>query len=212
MRREDILEWFESLDAKSNAVQCKPHTEAVRAWNAEAYSAIAAVFPRSHPIFECWKRLEDKVPNNIYKQYYEDFVGVFKGALSQVRKDRIGTLVDAIREEAEADLLDQADALLAYPSAAAVIAGGALETHLRHLVNKHGLAFAGEGSISKYDAAIAQARNAGNQIYSANVGKLVTSWGGIRNDAAHDPGNFKWSKDDVRRMIEGVRDFIERTA
>src|SRR5581483_12415080 len=123
---------------------------------------------------------------------------------------RIRNLVDAVRIETEDDLLDQAQVLLKgnYVAAAAVIAGGALEAHLRHLATKNGLTVAGDGSISKYDAAISQARNAATAfVYPATDSKLVTGWGGIRNDAAHDPGSFNRSQDDVRRMIEGIREF-----
>ena len=214
MRREDILSWFESLEAKAQTPigDGPTRTQFARNWTTQALSALCAVFPETHPVVSQWRVLDRQISVDLHEFYFVSFLGIFEGALAQIREGRIGSLIDAIRAETEGDLLDQADAFLAYPYAAAIVAGGALETHLRHLVNKKGLTINGEGSISKYDAAIAQARNAGNEIYSANLGKLVTGWGGIRNDAAHDPGNFPWSKEDVRRMIEGIRDFIERTS
>jgi hypothetical protein len=47
-------------------------------------------------------------------------------------------------------------------------------------------------------------------IYSVTDGKLVTAWGGIRNDAAHAPGSFARTAQDVGSMILGVREFIAR--
>ncbi len=75
-----------------------------------------------------------------------------------------------------------------YLAAATVIAGGALEAHLRHYVAKHGVQVVGDGSISKYNGAVGQCRNAGKSLYDVNEGKLVEAWGGYRNEAAHEPG------------------------
>lgn len=114
----------------------------------------------------------------------------------------------------DGDLLIQSLILLDnnHVAAATAQAGGVLETHLRHLCSKSGLVVTGQGSISKYDGVIAQARNQGNVVYSATDSKSVMLWGGMRNDAAHDPGAFRSSMQDVRRMIEGIRDFISRTS
>ena len=141
-------------------------------------------------------------------------LGVIQAAWQQLRDNRLSSILDAVRVETEDELLDQALALVsAKQLAAAVIAGGALEAHLRHLVAKNALAIAGDGSIGKYDAAIAKARNDGTaSVYAVTDSKLVGGWGGIRNDAAHDPGAFSRSPEEVRRMIESIREFISRTS
>ena len=56
-------------------------------------------------------------------------IGVFKGAMNQIRDGRLGTLIETIRAESASELLEQAETLLAngYLAASAVIAGGALE-------------------------------------------------------------------------------------
>jgi hypothetical protein len=203
---------IEVIEQPKRFASLDPHMDIrpTRAWFVEADTAINAVFPKGHPVHRSWSN--GVVGAEVPVETFQFRVGIVDAALSLLRSGRLGSLVDAIRAETEGELLEQAEALLkAHRVAAAVIAGGALETHLRHLVAKNGLTITGEGSIAKYDGAIAQARNKGNEIYSANLGKHVTAWGGMRNDAAHDPGNFKWSEEDVRRMIEGVRDFIDRT-
>jgi len=125
-------------------------------------------------------------------------------------------LADGVRAETEGEILDQALALLQsnYIVAAAVLAGGALETHLRHLaITKYGLTVIGDGTISEYDAVVAQARNSGAlTTYGATDSKLIAGWGGIRNEATHSPVFFVRSSDDVRRMIEGIRGFMARTS
>ncbi len=186
-------------------------TGGARAWYTETSVDIEAVFPSSHRVHREWafSTLRSLEPS---ESAFRSKVGVIDAALSLLRAGRMGSLVDTIRADTEGELLDQADALLkGYPIAATVIAGGALETHLRYLVTKNALSISGAGSIDKYEGAIAQARNAGNEIYSATLSKQVKAWGGLRNDAAHRPGEFKATEEDVRRMIDGVRDFIDRT-
>jgi hypothetical protein len=226
VRRDDVLPLFEELDARAKALpievfgmasETKAHEmRAFQAWMVEAEAAIADVFPPTHAIRTRWAKAEMSLkPFNDGAYVVGDVViGVFQAAANILRSDRLGSLLDVIRVETENDLLDQAESLLKanHKAAAAVIAGGALEVHLRSLCSKFGLKVPGDGSISKYDGAIAKARNDGVvTVYSATDSKLVGGWGGMRNDAAHDPGAFSSSKEDVRRMVEGVRDFIPRT-
>lgn len=226
VRREDVLPLFEELDATAKALPTESFTygtmnahqmRAFQAWMSEAEAAIDGVFPPTHAIRTRWGKAEASLePFNDNTYVVGDAViGVFQAALSILRSDCLGSLLDVVRVETEAGLLDQAETLLKanHKVAAAVIAGGALEAHLRSLCAKFGLTVGGDGSISKYDGAIAKARNDGvATVYSATDSKLVGGWGGIRNDAAHDPGAFSRSKEDVRRMIEGIREFISRIA
>jgi hypothetical protein len=227
MKIADYLPWFEGLVQRFNNIKrftfrdYSSHTiyyyqdEDAQTWASEAGSALAAVFPSGHHCRQTWDRLVVKmIPENEHGESLEQMLGVIRAATQQLKDGRIGSILDAARVETEDELLDQALGLLQsnYLAAAAVIAGGALEAHLRHLVAKSGLSITGDGTISKYDAAIAKARNDGTAaVYAATDSKLVTGWGGIRNDAAHDPGAFSRSVDDIRRMIEGIREFISRT-
>jgi hypothetical protein len=138
--------------------------------------------------------------------------GVFRSAYDQLKNDRLGSIADGIFAESVSELLDQAQALndKNYVVAAAVIAGGALESHLLHLCRKNQLTWSGDGSIEKYNGAIGQARNDGTEIYSVTYGKLVTAWGGFRNEAAHAPGSFARSPQEVGSMILGIREFVAR--
>lgn len=226
VRREDVLPLFQKLQAEARALpieefgmakDTKAHEmRAFQAWMSEAEAAIDGVFPPSHAIRTRWAKAEKQLkPFNDAAYVVGDVViGVFEAAVNIVQSDTLGSLFDVIRVETENDLLDQAQVLIKanHKAAAAVIAGGALEAHLRSLCTKYGLTIPGDGSISKYDGAIAKARNDGTAtVYSATDSKLVTGWGGMRNDAAHDPGAFGSTKDDIRRMIDGIRDFIPRT-
>ena len=103
--------------------------------------------------------------------------------------------------------LDQAGKLLedGYLAAATVIAGGALETHLRHLVSRHGRTKSGAGTIGKHCEALRDTSDGKcRSILSTADDKQITAWGDLRNQAApqadrvygkqettrsHDPGH-----------------------
>jgi hypothetical protein len=226
IRREDVPAWFEELEKKAHLLptevfgydRSKAHAiGAFQAWMAEAETAIEAVFPPAHAIRSKWTKAENLLkPFNDGTYVVGDAViGVFQAAVNLIQGDRLTSLLDLIRAETENDILEQSLALLKanHLAAAAVIAGGALDAHLRNLCRKYSLVVAGDGSISKYDQVIGQARNLGTvTVYSATDSKQVGGWGGMRNDAAHDPGAFVSSKDEVRRMIDGVKDFVSRTS
>jgi hypothetical protein len=220
MKREEIQAWYEQLIAVTRTLPGENsrygkifQEQTARGWATMAESALQAVFPDGHATRQAWDRVVKHPQAKDISAVMEKLIGVFEGAAFLVRDNRLGSLIDSIRLESESELLDQASVLVDndYRAAAAVIAGGALETHLHHYVDKHGIPIAGDGTISKYNSSVGQARKANPILYSANDGKLVEAWGGYRNEAAHKPGDFNRSKDDVKRMIEGIREFIGRT-
>lgn len=222
MTREGFQSWIEQLLERGRSLKSRKHTYGriyeegpARAWATEAESALAAVFPDGHPTRLAWARVltVPKASQDI-SMVAEQFQAIFETAATLVRDNKLASLIDAIRIESESDLLDQAMVLAdaQHRAAATVIAGGALESHLRHYLDKHSIPITGNGSISNYNAAVGKARKANPLLYSANDGKLVEAWGGYRNEAAHTPGEFARTKEDVKRMIEGIREFIGRTA
>jgi hypothetical protein len=99
-------------------------------------------------------------------------------------------------------------------AAAAVIAGGALETHLLGLVERFGIGWKehGDRGIATYNNAIAAYRkkNAGALLYAAATTDLISGWAKMRNDAAHEPlvAAKKYSPEQIKQMIDGVRVLI----
>lgn len=118
------------------------------------------------------------------------------------------------------ELLDQADALLEldYVSAAMVTAGGALEITVRHVCESAAppIQIEGHGSIEKYNTAIAQRRKTAPVPLDLSHTKLVTAWGGLRNDATHDPLSFgngkKHTKDSIAATVLQIRGFLAALA
>jgi hypothetical protein len=220
MRREEFQLWYDQLlqRGRSLPIGSVPGITAqegpARQWATEAESALAAVFPDGHATRQGWARVLKTPRAQDICVVTEALVAIFEAAATLIRDNRLNSLIDAIRIESESELLDQALILANahHRAAAAVIAGGALETHLRHYVDKHRIPITGAGTISKYNSAIGEARKPNPLLYSANDARLVEAWGGYRNEAAHTPGEFARTKEDVKRMIEGIREFIARTA
>jgi len=223
MNLADIEKWFDDISARRPRLRSTPaidfyKTDEATAWAAEAETAVASIFPPGHPVLAAFADAKAAVVRRGsgglgLPAHFESIAGAFEAARKMVKDRRLHGLVEGIQATTVGELLDQAAALLEkkYTAAATVVAGGALETHLLHLCQRSGIASGpGSGSISKYNGAIGEARNKGATVYSATDGKLVEGWGGMRNDAAHSPATFNRSVDDVRLMLEGIRQFVAR--
>ena len=220
MTASDILDWFESLHQELSSLP--PFGKQLEApwhfWLIKAQSALEAAFPPNHPCRRAWENAERGLIN-LSPLDQLNRVGLlwatFQSARQILREGRLGSLIDAARAETEWELLDQANKLLedGYLAAATVIAGGALETHLRHLVSRYGLTIEGSGSIGEYGGTICKARKDKKKkiAVSATECKYITAWGGLRNDAAHRPLEFPSDAKQVDIMIQGIRNFIART-
>jgi hypothetical protein len=182
-------------------------------WAVQAGAALADIFLGTHPARVTWDATKLAFDFDTYNATMGQLLGIFRGATRLVRQGYVVEFADTIRAETLAELLDQADDLMdqGHLAAAAGIAGGALETHLRHLVDRHNLPVTGHGSISIYNDLIGRERK-DNEIYSVGDGKLVAAWGDDRNLADHRPLEFtqKKTREGVELMIRGIRDFLVR--
>lgn len=122
----------------------------------------------------------------------------------------VDDLAALVHADTFAEQLDQAEVLLAsgYKDAAAVVAGVALETHLRILARQGG----GSGQVAsspKRKADVVNADLVKSGACSTVQQKAVTAWLGVRNTSAHGESS-KFSDGEVRQMITGVADFVGR--
>ena len=175
--------------------------EALEAWRAECEDALRSVFGPNHHIVERWRGFG----GNNRLGAVNSQMGVLTAAYRLVAEGRLKSLYEEIRTATILDVLADAEELLRgnYCAAAMVLAGGALETHLRRMCDSRNATPAGHGSISKYADVLKKA-----SAVTATEHKDITAWGGARNDAAHNPSGFVSTPETVELRITCIRQFI----
>lgn len=143
----------------------------------------------------------------------EIIVGVIESLRDDVIDGYLSSITELVHGTIFNDFLEMSAYLLeeGYKDAAAVIAGGTLESHLRQLSIKNGLPI--EQSTSKGGSRPKKASQMNDELgkitYSLFDQKNVTAWLDLRNNAAH--GKYtEYSSEQVNLLIEGIRDFIKR--
>jgi hypothetical protein len=140
-------------------------------------------------------------------------VGVLDSLRADVPFGYLQTQRELLHGELFADFLEMAQHLLdeGYKDAAAVIAGSALEAHLRQLCQKANIPteIKSSGGATPKKADRLNADLAGGEVYSKLDQKNVTAWLDLRNKAAHGLYD-QYSAGQVALLISSVRDFITR--
>ncbi len=212
------------IEDLEEALKAVGRGEPIPQWKGQIHRAVATIHRVCAPSSP-YIRAADRVGDSLsavghggilgpgWDQPRYDIEAVLHAVLADARAGSLWRGLWDAKNETCSDVLDQAHELAAmgFHAAAAVLAGGALEAHLKDLCARYRLGWFGSGSISKYDSAIASARNNGSShVYDLGDTKRVTAWGGTRNEAAHDPKSFSGTKDLVDNMIQGIREFIAR--
>ena len=142
--------------------------------------------------------------------YQGDHIWEIVGVLEAARDDIAAGLMlsqDLVISAANfGDILDQAGHLLqsGYKDAAAVLIGAVLESSLRKLCDKQGLTYTAKETMEPLNVKLAK-----SGVYAPLTQKMVTTWGDLRNNAAH--GHFdKYAEADVRQMHQWVTGFLEQ--
>ena len=122
----------------------------------------------------------------------------------------IDTITGIVHAETSTGLLDMAALLLdgGYKDAAAVIAGTALEMHLRALADRNGIdVLDTKGKHRKADQLRSDLHSKTHTTSKAQD-RRITFWLTIRNEAAH--GNYAtYQLSDVETVLAEVTDFIQ---
>lgn len=134
---------------------------------------------------------------------------ILKALRTEVADDCMASFTELIHADLFADFLEMSEHLLdqGYKEAAAVLAGGVLEEHLRKLCIKNSISLVGTSGKNKtmdpLNIDLAKAA-----IYPKTKQQEITSWASYRNDAAHRNTGATYQANDVKRMIEGIRSFV----
>jgi hypothetical protein len=136
------------------------------------------------------------------------YVGILHALRADASEGWFDGVAELLHADTFSDFLDQATELVdkGYKDAAAVIAGSALEAHIRLLCTEYGTsAQLPSGQPKKADVMNSDLVKAG--AYNNLQQKAVTGWLAIRNAAAH--GDYaKYTKEQAVAMIISLRDFI----
>lgn len=139
-------------------------------------------------------------------------VGVLRALRQDVDADRLRSFEELVHADMFADLLAQASYLndAKFSRAAAVLAGGVLEEHLRQLCAKHNVATVGSDGKPRKASALNADLYSQRSVYSNAERAEIEGWQNRRNSAAHGESDFEAKHDqaDIRRMVEGVRGVI----
>lgn len=137
----------------------------------------------------------------------EVLFGIIKGTYSDYQLGLLSNVRNLLRAEIFGDFLEMGEYLLkeGYKDAAAVIIGSVLEDALRKIADNNGIA------IEKDDGNLKTLDPLNTDIYKENIYdklilKQVTTWGDLRNSAAH--GHYdNYDEKQVHMMLEFVEKF-----
>jgi hypothetical protein len=119
------------------------------------------------------------------------------------------TVIYRIQGEVVSDMLEQSGSMLnhkdVHPAASIILCGAALEEFLRLLCTRYAFDVSEKPTIDTYTKKLREE----DKIEKQDA-KDITSWAGLRNDAAH--GHFEKVNDRQRAalMIEGVNLFMRK--
>lgn len=154
-------------------------------------------------------RKHDKEGRQGRHQYHSTSIEVFyKVAILKALKADIesGSLFDEellITADAFDSILEQSEYLLneGYKDAAAVLTGAVLESTLRKLCEKYGIAYPQNATINPLNDLLK------DKAYNLIVHKQIIAWAQIRNGAAHGHFNL-YTKKQAQDMLQWVKDFV----
>ena len=210
---DSIINDYQSMQQRSQKENLQGLPKADR--QALVSRAIAATHSISGPessYSKDIKRILEILP--VLHAHTSSIIGVAAALRNDIDHGYMSSLVELIHADIFADFLEMAQYLnnTGYKDAAAVIAGSTLESHIKKLCNKNGIAIEALDRNNKPKAIKADTLNAELMkagVYAQLELKSVTFWLGLRNDAAH--GDYsKYDDKQVALHITGIQQFIAK--
>lgn len=136
--------------------------------------------------------------------------GTLKSLREEYENDFLSGFNEMIGAELFTGILEQAEYLLSqsYVRASAVVAGVALESHIRKLAEKNSIPITKDDG-GHINAEFLNSELRKREIIDKTINKSITSWLGLRNDAAH-PDKKEINEGLIEPMIVGIRVFIQQ--
>ena len=162
-------------------------------------SLLLRVFGQDDPVLNRFKALFDK-GNRL--SYFTQQIAIFRSAMDQFEGGHLFDICKLIHADVFSDELEQATYFLkdGHSLPAAVIAGTVLETTLRELCEQHP-----DLEPAKADKMISDL--AKEAVFNKMRADQLRAWMKTRNSAVHGKPE-EYDEVDVRRMIDGIGDFV----
>ncbi len=167
------------------------------------YAGEKSSFYKSVAIIDFSKFMNQTIVSNVK--------GALLGFINYVENDLYDdvSIQRRIQIETVSDFLEQANSLLntpdIHPGAPAMLIGAALEEFLRNWGEEFNLKITGKPGIENYAKSLIEAGLINKQDH-----KDITSWGGLRNEAAHGKWEEVNDKKRISLMFEGVNLFMRK--
>jgi len=203
MNKEEILNQIARIFKVSNTRSPDPRVIYIQSLHLLKVKDASGIFYKYLACFDV-KNTDPHVLHSTALAALQAFSESLKNGLIDEKPMRI-----KIQGEVISDLLAQAEVLLdnneIHPSASVVIIGASLEAFLRNWCLNENIEVQGKPSLDTFSKALKE-----NELITKQDVKDLTSWGGLRNSAAH--GNFAEVEDRnrIRLMLEGVNLFIRK--
>ena len=170
-------------------------------WRVRAENFLIEVFGTKSDFYKDFRAVYEQ--DSALSYSFECGLEIVRAIYRDLDQGRLTSLRSMIEAEMFSDFADMAEHILesgSYGPAAALMVG-VLERGLRDIAAAHDVSALG-ADLPGLNARIAQAG-----IYTKLRQKEVQYWIGIRNKAAH--GEFsEFTDNDVRKMLDGVRDLL----
>lgn len=203
---DSLINVYESLRGRSQHDDLSDLEDDSKAIVVRLRAAITRLVPGPNPYTHEMQAVEED-PIHVRIPVY---VGILRALKADIAEGWMTGVAELLHASTFDDFLDQSNELLVkgYKDPAAVVAGSALEAHIHLLCARHGVGVhLPGGQPKKADTMNADLVKAG--AYNGLQAKSVTAWLGIRNASAH--GDYgQYDKNQVRGMVDAVRDFISR--
>jgi hypothetical protein len=146
-------------------------------------------------------------------------LGVVQALRRDLSNDKLATFEELLHADVYSDLLNQGQGLQTdgYSRAAMVVAGAALEEHIRKLCVKNGIALEIPHSrdptkLEPKKASVLNAELKKAGVYQEAKRAVVEGWQKLRNAAAHGEPGFdgpdRSHESSIKPVIDGIRAFI----
>jgi hypothetical protein len=209
---EQIKATKRTVGSSSPRVLVIPETyvdeERARQWAMSAMTILKSAFGEDN---DNYQQVKDNLNMCAVYRNFCIMQASVKAALEDLKGGYLFEPKVLLEAEIFSDLLEQAEELqkAGYKDAAAVLAGGVLEKHMRSMCSRRGIGLLkSNGKHKMINDMNDELAKAG--AYNALKKKQVTAWADLRNNAAH--GNTSaYTSSDVDAFLRDVLDFCANT-